>query len=150
MPHHQVRCGPCRLPGTEHPKVNGRDHFVREAGIRAHGRDRRMPPAHCDVLHLRQQPTVPVTQLKKPHDDEVTSEPLTKLKPWHYYQNHRRRRLSPTMEGVSAWLAELPAPVAVAYEAGPTGFGLARQLTAAGSGVWWPRRRNCNAHREIG
>jgi len=29
-------------------------------------------------------------------------------------------------------LAELPAPVAVAYEAGPTGFGLARQLTAAG------------------
>ena len=43
-----------------------------------------------------------------------------------------RRRLSPTVEGVSAWLAELPAPVAVAYEAGPTGFGLARQLTAAG------------------
>ena len=43
-----------------------------------------------------------------------------------------RRRLSPTIEGVSAWLAELPAPVAVAYEAGPTGFGLARQLTAAG------------------
>ena len=43
-----------------------------------------------------------------------------------------RRRLSPTLEGVSAWLAELPAPVAVAYEAGPTGFGLARQLTAAG------------------
>jgi transposase len=27
---------------------------------------------------------------------------------------------------------ELPGPVAVAYEAGPTGFGLARQLTAAG------------------
>jgi len=92
MPHHQVRCGPCRLPRTEHPKVNGRDHFVREAGIRAHGRDRRMPPANGDVLHLRQQPTVPVTQLKKPHDDEVTGEPLTKLKPWHYYQNHRSIR----------------------------------------------------------
>jgi len=43
-----------------------------------------------------------------------------------------RRRVSPTFEGVSAWLAELPAPVAVVYEAGPTGFGLARQLTAAG------------------
>ena len=43
-----------------------------------------------------------------------------------------RRRLTPTFEGVSSWLAELPAPVAVAYEAGPTGFGLARQLTAAG------------------
>jgi hypothetical protein len=44
-------------------------------------------------------------------------------------------RLSPTIEGVSAWLAELRAPVAVTHEAGPTGFGLARQLAAAGSGV---------------
>jgi transposase len=43
-----------------------------------------------------------------------------------------RRRVVPTFEGVTDWLAELPAPVAVAYEAGPTGFGLARQLTAAG------------------
>ena len=43
-----------------------------------------------------------------------------------------RRRVTPTFEGVTDWLAELPAPVAVAYEAGPTGFGLARQLTAAG------------------
>ncbi len=31
-----------------------------------------------------------------------------------------------------SWLAELPGPVAVAYEAGPTGFGLYRRLTAAG------------------
>jgi transposase len=31
-----------------------------------------------------------------------------------------------------AWLGELPGPVAVTYEAGPTGFGLARALTAAG------------------
>ena len=38
--------------------------------------------------------------------------------------------MSPTFDGVSSWLAELPARVAVAYEAGPTGFGLARQLTA--------------------
>jgi transposase len=43
-----------------------------------------------------------------------------------------RRRVVPTFEGVTDWLAELPAPVAVAYEAGPTGFGLARRLTAAG------------------
>ena len=34
--------------------------------------------------------------------------------------------------GDRAWLADLPGPVAVAYEAGPTGFGLARDLTAAG------------------
>jgi len=43
-----------------------------------------------------------------------------------------RRRLTPTFGGVSSWLAELPAPVAVTYEAGPTGFGLARELTGAG------------------
>ena len=61
-----------------------------------------------------------------------------------------RRRLSPTLEGVSAWLSELPAPVAVAYEAGPTGFGLARQLTAAGTGVWSRRRRNYNGRLVIG
>lgn len=29
-------------------------------------------------------------------------------------------------------MGDLPGPVAVAYEAGPTGFGLARSLTAAG------------------
>ncbi len=33
---------------------------------------------------------------------------------------------------IVAWLGELPGPVAVTYEAGPTGFGLARALTAAG------------------
>ncbi|WP_246262974.1 hypothetical protein [Arthrobacter mobilis] len=33
---------------------------------------------------------------------------------------------------VRAWLAGLPAPLAVAYEAGPTGFGLARSLAADG------------------
>jgi transposase len=43
-----------------------------------------------------------------------------------------RRRLTPTLEGISRWLAELPQPVAATYEAGPTGFGLVRQLTAAG------------------
>jgi transposase len=43
-----------------------------------------------------------------------------------------RRRLTPTFTGVAAWLAELPGPVAVAYEAGPLGCGLARELTGAG------------------
>ncbi|PZR51509.1 IS110 family transposase [Xylanimonas oleitrophica] len=33
---------------------------------------------------------------------------------------------------VMAWIARLPGPVAVAYEAGPTGFGLARVLGEAG------------------
>ena len=35
------------------------------------------------------------------------------------------RRLVPTFASVLAWLGELSQPVAVAYEAGPTGFGLA-------------------------
>jgi transposase len=42
-------------------------------------------------------------------------------------------RLTPSHEHVRAWLADLPGPVAVAYEAGPTGFGLYRALTAAGT-----------------
>jgi transposase len=40
--------------------------------------------------------------------------------------------LRPDSQVILAWLGELPGPVAVAYEAGPTGFGLARALTGAG------------------
>ena len=40
-------------------------------------------------------------------------------------------RLTPSHEQIQGWLAALPGPVAVAYEAGPTGFGLARALDAA-------------------
>jgi transposase len=43
-----------------------------------------------------------------------------------------RQRLVPTTTAVLDWLGQLPAPVAVAYEAGPTGFGLVRGLSAAG------------------
>jgi transposase len=43
-----------------------------------------------------------------------------------------QRRLSPDHGEIVAWLGDLPGPVAVTYEAGPTGFGLARALTAAG------------------
>ena len=41
-------------------------------------------------------------------------------------------RLTLSFEHVRSWLATLPGPVAVAYEASPTGFGLYRDLTAAG------------------
>jgi transposase len=41
-------------------------------------------------------------------------------------------RLTPSVEGIGSWLRQLPGPVAVAYEAGPTGFGLYRHLTAVG------------------
>jgi transposase len=42
-----------------------------------------------------------------------------------------RERLVPSNEVVVQWVRKLPGPVAVAYEAGPTGFGLARALRAA-------------------
>jgi transposase len=42
-----------------------------------------------------------------------------------------RQRLTPEHADVVGWIRGLPGPVAVAYEAGPTGFGLARALSAA-------------------
>lgn len=42
------------------------------------------------------------------------------------------RRLTPDHGDVVAWISSLPGPVAVTYEAGPTGFGLARFLTSEG------------------
>lgn len=41
-------------------------------------------------------------------------------------------RLTPAHDHVLDWVRSLPGPVAVAYEAGRTGFGLSRFLTAAG------------------
>jgi transposase len=41
-------------------------------------------------------------------------------------------RLTPSHEHIRSWLQGLPGPVAVAYEAGPTGFGLSRALAVAG------------------
>src|SRR6202042_873147 len=43
-----------------------------------------------------------------------------------------QRRLTPDHAEIVAWLGDLPGRVAVTYEAGPTGFGLARALTTAG------------------
>ncbi|WP_183322063.1 IS110 family transposase [Flexivirga oryzae] len=42
-----------------------------------------------------------------------------------------KTRLVPSSEQILGWVRDLPGPVAVAYEAGPTGFGLARSLTGA-------------------
>ncbi|WP_206064932.1 IS110 family transposase [Nocardioides sp. JQ2195] len=41
-------------------------------------------------------------------------------------------KLTPSHEHIRGWLADLPGPLAVTYEAGPTGFDLYRTLTAAG------------------
>jgi transposase len=43
-----------------------------------------------------------------------------------------RQRLALQHADVLGWIAGLPGPAAVTYEAGPTGFGLARELVAAG------------------
>lgn len=45
-----------------------------------------------------------------------------------------KARLVPSVEVIIDWLRRLAGPVAVVYEAGPTGFGLFRALTAAGFG----------------
>ena len=44
----------------------------------------------------------------------------------------RSLRLPPGNEGAVAWLRTLPSPVRVVYEAGPTGYGLARACAEAG------------------
>jgi transposase len=41
-------------------------------------------------------------------------------------------RLTPSYEHIRSWMKDLPGPMAVAYEAGPTGFGLYRFLSEAG------------------
>ncbi len=43
-----------------------------------------------------------------------------------------QRRLTPDPGDVLGWVSSLPAPVKVVYEAGPTGFGLARHLREHG------------------
>ena len=41
-------------------------------------------------------------------------------------------RLTPSHDHIRSWVQGLPGPVAVTYEASPTGFGLYRRLTATG------------------
>lgn len=43
-----------------------------------------------------------------------------------------RRRLTPRFGEILAWILSLPGPVRSVYEAGPTGFGLARFLLTSG------------------
>src|SRR5271167_4616410 len=42
------------------------------------------------------------------------------------------RRLTPDCREILEWVGSLPGPAMVTYEAGPTGFGLARSLVGAG------------------
>jgi len=45
---------------------------------------------------------------------------------------HRRRVLGSEITPLVEWLGSMPAPVRACYEAGPTGYGLARAARAAG------------------
>ena len=47
-----------------------------------------------------------------------------------------KARLCPDPVDVTAWIQALPGPAAVIYEAGPTGYGLARTLQASGTARW--------------
>jgi hypothetical protein len=62
----------------------------------------------------------------------------------------RSERLPVAVEAVVGWTVSLPGPVAVAYEAGPTGFGLARALAAVGVGCVVVAPRSWSAHPGIG
>ena len=44
-------------------------------------------------------------------------------------------RLTPSHDHIRSWLGDLPGPVAVAYEAGPTGFGLLARIERGGDPV---------------
>lgn len=44
----------------------------------------------------------------------------------------RKARLTPDCRSIIEWLRALVAPAEVAYEAGPTGYGSARAIIAAG------------------
>jgi hypothetical protein len=54
-----------------------------------------------------------------------------------------RARLTPSHDHIRSWLAEVPGPVAVAYEAGPTGSACTGHWTRRASAAWWSRRRSC-------
>jgi transposase len=43
-----------------------------------------------------------------------------------------QRKLTPSFDHITSWMSGLQGPVAVTYEAGPTGFGLYRHLAAVG------------------
>ncbi|MGC1208740.1 MAG: IS110 family transposase [Ornithinimicrobium sp.] len=44
----------------------------------------------------------------------------------------KQARLTPSHDHIRSWISDLVGPVAVTYEAGPTGFGLSRVLNEAG------------------
>jgi transposase len=43
-----------------------------------------------------------------------------------------QRKLTPDQADIFGWVSQLPGPISVVYEAGPTGFGLVRHLRERG------------------
>lgn len=55
-----------------------------------------------------------------------------------------QRKLTPEPADIVGWVSGLPGPVAVVYEAGPTGSGWPGTSATIRCGVWWRRRRSCS------
>jgi hypothetical protein len=58
--------------------------------------------------------------------------------------------VSGEVDEAAALCGGLPRPVRAAYEAGPTGYGLARELERRGVSAWWRRRARSRAPRGSG
>ena len=61
-----------------------------------------------------------------------------------------QRKLTPDPSDLEGWLRTLPQPVAVTYEAGPTGSAWPGICAVPDSGVRWRRRRSCSGRGGIG
>jgi transposase len=59
-------------------------------------------------------------------------------------------RMAADVSKAAGFCAGLPGPVRAAYEAGPTGYGLARECAKRGVGAWSRRRRRCRGRRGTG
>jgi hypothetical protein len=59
-------------------------------------------------------------------------------------------RLSPRTEAIVDWVRSLPGPVAVTYEAGPTGSDWPGRWRRRGCGARWWRPRSWSARPGIG
>jgi transposase len=62
----------------------------------------------------------------------------------------RSLRVPVRVEETLGWLTSLPGPVRVAYEAGPTGYGLARAFRRRGSPARWRRPRGSRGRQPTG
>ena len=151
--------GPTLEPSPERPQFNtGTIWTVVPSGL---GGRRGRSPARVvgDVKAAR----LPPRGGPQPHR---RSRPWRRLEPssvwtctpprsWRRYSTPRPASCSLSRVGgevgeAAGLCAGLPRPVRAAYEAGPTGYGLARELARRGVSAWSRRRARSRARRAIG